>query len=120
MNLIITTYKNKFKYFKNLKRDMNIKPISNIKIIENTDLITMERLIFYSNFSISCHSGFMVQIAGANKSKIIDIINKKDYLWYSCWKPKNTFHSFIFKSSINSKFSLNLILNKIENRIKNF
>ena len=37
----------------------------------------MEKLIKYSSYAISCHSGFLVQIAGANNSKIIDIINKK-------------------------------------------
>ena len=39
----------------------------------------MERMIYYSTFAISCHSGFLVQISGANNSKIIDIINKKDF-----------------------------------------
>ena len=40
----------------------------------------MERLVNYSSFAISCHSGFLVQIAGTNNSKIIDIINKNDLI----------------------------------------
>ena len=40
----------------------------------------MERLIKYSIFSISCHSGFLVHTAGTNNTHIIDIINK--YLKY--------------------------------------
>jgi predicted nucleic-acid-binding Zn-ribbon protein len=72
----------------------------------------MERFINYSSYSISCHSGFLVQVAGANTSKIIDIINNNDYKWYSCWKPKNTVHKFVFKSTVN-KISLTIILKSI-------
>ena len=43
-----------------------------------------------SSYTVSCHSGFIVQIAGFNKTKVIDVINKKDLIWYSCWKPLNT------------------------------
>ena len=41
----------------------------------------------------------------ANNSKIIDIINKKDFRWYSCC-PKNTVHKFVFKSNEKIKFQL--------------
>ena len=79
----------------------------------------MEKLIKYSSYAISCHSGFLVQIAGANNSKIIDIINKKDFRWYSCWVPKNTVHKFVFKSNEKIKFQLKKILFDVFNKIKN-
>ena len=56
-----------------------------------------------STYSISCHSGFLVQISGFNNTNIIDVINKRDYTWYSCWKPLNTKHKFVFKSNMNEK-----------------
>ena len=79
----------------------------------------MERLIKYSHFSISCHSGFLVQISGANSTKIIDIINENDYLWYSCWVPLNTSHKFIYKSINGKSFSINKILSDLEKIIYN-
>ena len=76
---------------------------SNILIIDNLDIFLFERFIKESKVNISCHSGFLVQVSGANESKIIDIINKNDHKWYNCWRPSNTFHKFIFKSDINNK-----------------
>jgi ADP-heptose:LPS heptosyltransferase len=116
--IVITSYKNKFPYFYNLKKNIQENKNSQIKIIENTNLYLFEKLIKNSYYSISCHSGFLVQIAGSNSAKIIDIINKNDYLWYSCWKPKNTFHKFIYKSYKN-KISLNNIFKEILKIIKN-
>ena len=40
-----------------------------------------------STYTVSCHSGFLVQIAGFNKTKVIDVINKKDLIWYVIGKP---------------------------------
>ena len=79
----------------------------------------MERLVNYSSFAISCHSGFLVQIAGSNNAKIIDIINKKDYLWYSCWKPLNTKHKFIYKSFKN-KQSIDAVFKNLLSTIRSF
>ena len=107
--IIITSFKNNFNYFKNLKKKINNNKIKNIYIVENSNLYFFERLIKHSLFSISCHSGYLVQVAGSNSSNIIDIINKVDYKWYSSWKPLNTKHKFIYKSSINLIFN-NLIL----------
>jgi len=111
-NIIITSYKNKFDYYKILKTRLNKKINKKIHLFDNFNLELMERFINYSSYSISCHSGFLVQVAGANTSKIIDIINNNDYKWYSCWKPKNTVHKFVFKSIVN-KISLTIILKSI-------
>ena len=78
----------------------------------------MEKLIKYSSYAVSCHSGFSSN-SGANNSKIIDIINKKDFRWYSCWVPKNTVHKFVFKSNEKIKFQLKKILFDVFNKIKN-
>ncbi len=117
--LLITTFNNKFNYFVNLKKELKKNKNDNIILLENSNLDVMERMIKYSSYSISCHSGFLVQIAGTNNSKIIDIISDKDLMWYSCWVPKNTFHKFIFKSKkgVNLKmkeifFNISKIINK--------
>ena len=94
-------------------------PYTNIILLENSPLNIMERMIYYSLFAISCHSGFLVQISGANNSKIIDIINKKDFIWYSCWVPKNAFHRFVFKSNNRISFELKKILFDVYQIIKN-
>jgi len=121
--LVLTTFKNNFKYYLNLKIKLSKFKIKNINLIENSNIDEMERLIKYSDFSISCHSGFLVQISGANSTKVIDIINKNDFLWYSCWKPLNTFHRFIYKSNHDNNYSINKILYNLEktiNKLKNF
>ena len=116
--LLITTFNNKFDYFINLKRELKKNKNDNIIILENSNLDIMERMIYFSLYSISCHSGFLVQIAGTNNSRIIDIINKKDLTWYSCWVPKNTFHKFVLKSNKNINFELKKIFSNISNIIK--
>ena len=117
--LVITSHKNNFDYYKNLRKKLKINKNKKIILLENTSLEIMEKLIKYSSYAISCHSGFLVQIAGANNSKIIDIINKKDFRWYSCWVPKNTVHKFVFKSNEKIKFQLKKILFDVFNKIKN-
>jgi len=112
--IVITSFKNNFDYYRALKKKLISK---NIHLIENCDLYFFERLIKYSSYSISCHSGFMVQIAGANLSNLIDIINKEDYLWYSCWKPLNTQHKFIYKSN-KFKRSIDDLFNDININVK--
>jgi hypothetical protein len=86
-------------------------------LVENQNLFMMERLIKHSTCSVSCHSGFLVQIAGANSARIIDIINKKDFFWYSSWVPKNTHHNFIFKSDYSKKKKLEYIFNNLTQSI---
>jgi len=105
LKIIITTFKNKNKFFLNLKKKIfKNRNDKDILLIENSNLFFFERLINHSMCSISCHSGFLVQIAGANSTNLIDIIHKNDYKWYSSWKPKNTKHKFIFKSNIDDIF----------------
>ena len=117
--IIITSFNNRFNYFKNLKKNiLKLKSNKDFLLIENSNLFLFERLIKHSICSISCHSGFLVQIAGTNSAKLIDIINKNDYKWYSCWKPKNTIHQFIFKSDSKKKFSINRIFEDLSFKIK--
>ena len=116
--IIITSFNNSFDYFIDLKNKLKKKKSKNIILCENKGLEIMERMIYYSKFALSCHSGYLVQICGTNKSKIIDIINKKDFIWYSCWLPKNTFHKFVFKSKEREKFEIRKILVDIFNIIK--
>lgn len=124
--IIITSYNNKFQYYKNFKKKYLVFTFKNnklrksnksenkkITILENCTLPLFERLINNSLYSISCHSGFLIQISGFNKTKLIDIINKRDKIWYSCWKPHNTFHKFVLKSTNYNKISLNKIFKKI-------
>ena len=128
--IILTAYNNKFNYYKNLKKHFNYidcskevnlsKTFNNnskIVILDNLELFLFERFIKYSIASIGCHSGFMAQVAGANNSTIIDIINQKDKIWYDCWKPKNTIHHFIYKSELERKFNINEIFLRIKKRI---
>ncbi len=103
--IVITSFKNKNDYFLNLKKQiLKTKYNKKILLIENSNLLFFERLINHSICSVSCHSGFLVQMAGSNSCNLIDIINKRDYNWYSSWKPKNTKHKFIFKSNIDEIF----------------
>ena len=118
--IIITSFNNKFDYFKILKNNiLKLNSKKDLLLIENSNLFFFERLIKYSFCSISCHSGFLVQVAGANSSKIIDIINKKDFNWYSCWKPKNTKHRFVFKST-KVKSPINKVFNHLSLILKSY
>ncbi len=125
--IIITAFNNDFDYFKNIKIDFpyyncvnsdfkNVK-ISNITILDNINIFMFERFLKFSDLNISCHSGFVAQVSGANGSKLLDIINEADHEWYSCWKPMNTSHNFTFKSF---KSGLNKKSNEIFNEIISF
>lgn len=111
--IVLTSYNNSFIYYKNLKEDLINNHNLKIILVENSNLDEMETLIRYSQYSISCHSGFLVQIAGSNSTKVIDIINKSDFIWYSSWIPKNTFHKFIYKSDFSNNYSLKDIINNL-------
>ena len=116
--ILISSNNNRFPYYLNFKN--KIKGNKNIILLENLNLNIFERLIHMSKFSISCHSGFLVQISGFNKTNIIDIINKRDLTWYSCWKPLNTKHKFVYKSNFNKRFRLKSIFKQIITASKSF
>jgi len=122
--IIITAYKNNFDYFQNLKNNFtyfncadnnfNKIKISNITILDEVNIFMFERFLKYSKLNISCHAGFVAQVCGANGGKILDIINENDLNWYSCWKPMNTYHKFVFKSDKNkNKKKIDEIFNEI-------
>jgi len=117
--IIISSYNNNFIYYLNLKQGLQKLKNDKIILIENMNLHFLERVIKFSFCSISCHSGFLVQVGGSNTANLIDIINKRDLIWYSCWKPKNTNHNFIFKSDLK-KIPLIKILNSILLKIVKF
>lgn len=108
--IIITAYNNNFEYFNILKKVYTYYDLinnqlinfnnSDIMILDNLQIFLFERFLKNSLINISCHSGFVVQVCGANNGKLIDVINERDLEWYSCWAPLNTFHKFIYKSSI--------------------
>lgn len=123
--IVLTSYDNNFEYYNKIKNnfnyydcknfDLNKIKNSDILILDNLDIFLFERFIKNSKINISCHSGFIAQVCGANKGKIIDIINECDFNWYSCWKPNNTFHKFIFKSTFDAgQISLSKIFSKIK------
>jgi len=89
----------------------------NIILIENSSLFEFERLIYYSQISISCHSGFLVQVSGANHSNVIDIINENDSTWIDCWVPKNTNYDRIFKTKKNKKIPINELSEQLIKKI---
>ena len=128
--IILTSYKNDFEYFEKMKnyftyfnlKDSNIENLSfsNIIILDNLEIFLFEHFLKNSFINISCHSGFVVQVCGANKGKLIDIVNEKDFVWYDCWKPLNTFHKFVFKSTYKTGYlSPSFFFREIVNIIKN-
>ena len=122
--IILTGYQNKFDYFNFLKNSVSyFDLISNKKIInENTDILLLdnldinifERFIKNSFMNISCHSGFVVQVCGANNGKIIDIIHERDQDWYKCWVPSMITYKVALKSTIkNGPNDINNIFSNI-------
>ena len=122
--IILTGYQNNFDYYNFLKNSVsNFDLISNkINIKENTDILLLdnlninifERFIKNSFMNISCHSGFVVQVSGANNAKIIDIIHEKDQDWYKCWVPSMITYNVALKSTIKSgPNDINDIFNRI-------
>lgn len=128
IKIILTAYNNKFDYFLKLKRHFKYFDSSNNKfdqipdadivIIDNLNIFIFEKFLKYSMINISCHSGFIAQVCGANSGKILDIINQRDLNWYSCWKPENTFHRFIFKDNKKVKNDLSIIFDDIAKIVK--
>lgn len=129
LKIIITSYNNNFDYFNLIKNKfdyynlnsnaLNYIADKNIVILDNLDIFLFERFLRNSKLNISCHSGFVVQVCGANNAKVLDIINEKDLQWYSSWKPQNTFHKFIFKSTFkNGKIEIDSFFDEIYSTIK--
>ena len=52
--------------------------------MKNLDIFMFERFINYSVISLSCHSGYLVQISGYNKANVLDLINFDEKMWVSC------------------------------------
>ena len=113
IKLIISSYNNNHNYYINLKNDYNKKKLMNIVFLENLEFKVFERFINYANLNISCHSGSLVQLTGFNKAKCIDIINKKDKLWVSCWIPFNVNYQQIFKNNDDKRLTINQIFENI-------
>lgn len=121
-NIILTTFNNKSKYFFKLEKEINIYNCNNNKIlkrnnkkiflIKNPDIFLQERLISCSDLNISCHSGILVHGSGANKKKLIDILNYTEIMYQSCWAPPKQYH-VIKKSTKSKKISLNSIFDQI-------
>lgn len=129
--ILLTSYNNNSLYFKNLSNKFkiiynksklfkNIKMLNNkIYILENLNIFLFAQFLSNSLYNISCHSGFVAQLAGSNNSKIIDIINNEDIFWYKSWIPRNIFHRFVFKSKNKKNIPLNTIFDKINKIITN-
>ena len=84
-----------------------------VLIVKNTNLFEFERLINYSKLAISCHSGFMVQVCGANRSEVLDILNEEDSKWIDRWIPLNTNYKRIFKRINNKSLNFDEIIRQI-------
>ena len=111
--------KNLYKHFDDL--DIHNYKIANdaenkskkVLIVKNTNLFEFERLINYSKLAISCHSGFMVQVCGANRSEVLDILNEEDGKWIDRWIPLNTNYKRIFKRINNKSLNFDEIIRQI-------
>ena len=112
-DIVISSFNNNHKYFINFEENLKkFKPL-NIILLKNLDIFMFERFINYSIFSLSCHSGYLVQISGYNNANIIDLINNDEKLWVSCWIPPNDNYKQIYKDNNNKKLSINEILKDI-------
>ena len=113
IKIIISSYNNNHNYYKHLKNDYNKTKTHNVILLENLEFNVFERFINYASLNISCHSGSLVQLTGFNKAKCIDIINKKDKLWVSCWIPSNNNYQQIFKDNDDKRMTINQIFENI-------
>lgn len=123
--IILTTYKNNNKYYKNLiiKKIpyQDLKYLNQYKekifILEDVPLIEFYNLIKKSDLNISCHGGFFVHASLYNKKKTIDLINKNDEKWLNTWITKDEFYKIVYKSDYQKKFSISEILSKLNYEI---
>ena len=110
---IITIFKKSFKTY-DCAKPIKETNDNNVLVLDNLDIFTFERFIKYSIINISCHSGFIVQVRGANNGQVLDIINENDIKWYKCWVPSMIFHKIDLKSTIkNCLRNLELIFDDI-------
>jgi len=125
-SIIITSYNNNFDYYKILEEKFNLYDVSsnkilkkndlNIFVVKNPNVFLQERLISSSRCNISCHSGIIVHSAGANKAKLIDVLNENEIIIQKCWAPLFNYH-VVKKSSNTSKIKISEIFEKIANLI---
>ena len=121
-NILITSYRNKFLYFKNLKSKLNlidpvnfnttIKNNKKIYLVNDPNLFLQERLVASSDYNISCHSGILVHGSGANNRKIIDILNDEEVNYQKCWAPRKNYN-VVLKKEKESKIKINDIFDKM-------
>lgn len=126
--IILTGYNNNFNYYNSLKNSFNsydcTKNINetsdhSIFVLDNLDIFTFERFIKHARINISCHSGFIVQVCGANNGQVLDVINENDIKWYKCWVPSMIFYKVVLKSTINGgRRNLRLIFDDIYNIVQ--
>ena len=90
-----------------------------IYILEDIPLLEFYYLINKSDLNFSCHAGFFVHASMLNNKKTIDIINNSEEKWLNTWITKTDSYKMIYKSNLEQKFTINEILEKISNEIKN-
>ena len=121
--ILISSFHNKSIYFKNILKKINIFNMNNsmlikrnnlpIYLIKDPEIFFQERLISTSELCISCHSGILVHSAGANKRKLVDILNENEVLIQKCWAPLKNY--YVVKKSNNLKrYDISLIFNNIK------
>ena len=113
--ILISTVNNNHKYFLNFEINFNKFKPNNIFLMKNLDIFMFERFINYSVISLSCHSGYLVQISGYNKANVLDLINFEEKLWVSCWIPPNDNYKQIYKDKNKLKLSINEIMKSVKN-----
>ena len=121
--ILISSFHNKSIYFKNILKKINIFNMNNsmlikrnnlpIYLIKDPEIFLQERLISTSELCISCHSGILVHSAGANKRKLVDILNENEVLIQKCWAPLKNY--YVVKKSNNLKrYDISLIFDNIK------
>lgn len=121
--ILISSFHNKSIYFKNILKKINIFNMNNsmlikrnnlpIYLIKDPEIFFQERLISTSELCISCHSGILVHSAGANKRKLVDILNENEVLIQKCWAPLKNY--YVVKKSNNLKrYDISLIFDNIK------
>lgn len=125
--IILTSFNNKHEYYQNLSIEkipfnnidnFNLKD-KKIFILEDIPLENFYNLIKKSVLNISCHAGFFIHASMLNNKKTIDIINISEEKWLNTWITKTDSYKMIYKSNLKQKFTINEILEKISNEIKN-
>ena len=124
--IFLTSYNNKFDYYKNLKLlkinyksiNFNILSESDVLIIENIPIHDFQSMLENSFFNISSHSGYFVHTSLALNKNTIDLINENDLPWISSWvyKPKN--YKVLLKSTNNGSKNICDIFDELKNEIK--